>query len=514
MQAFAQAVQANPVAPTVTKEMGDVGGKIFGQPPDRAKTRHYYIAAEEDAWDFLPENRDPVCGKPLPPQLAAKHTAMKLRYFQYADATFTAKVLPTPSLGLLGPVLRGITGETLAVTFLNRTELPLSMHPHGVKYDKDSEGSHDRLRPGLGAAVGPGARFTYVWHLDEQSGPLPSEPSSKCWLYHSHVHGDAEANLGLIGSIIVTDPQRARPDGTPKDVDREMASLFMIFNESGYDEEAAEAAAAGEEPEKSLADLQAERELGFRYTINGSLFGNLPGLEMNEGERVRWYLFGLGDENDIHTAHWHGLRVIEEGRRRADVVELLPATMKVADMVADNPGSWLYHCHVAEHMQEGMFARVVVHPKNAVGASRAPESAFFGLKLAEQSLRIDRAEWDGDADAAKELRLRGIVMVPAAFRASSQLARVEVGESTAQFQLDENARAANAEGTFQASNADRFGFVYGEQMQFVVRLKGASLQEALKKAGALRHGTIDSTQSVPVKITIGDVAHSAKFFIR
>jgi hephaestin len=110
------------------------------------------------------------------------------------------------------------------------------------------------------------------------------------------------------------------------------------------------------------------------------IFGNLPGLEMNEGERVRWYLFALGSEADFHTAHWHGLRVIEEGRRRTDVVELLPASMKVADMVADNPGSWLMHCHVSEHMQEGMFARVVVHPKDS---PRAPKAAFLGLGAAQ-----------------------------------------------------------------------------------------------------------------------------------
>lgn len=504
MQAFALAVQANPIAPTVTQEMGDVGGKFFGQPPDPAKTRHYYIAAEEDVWDFLPEKRDPVCGKPLPPQIENKHTATKLRYFQYTDATFTTKILPTPRLGLLGPVLRGVTGETLAVTFFNRTALPLSMHPHGVKYDKDSEGAYDQARPGLGAAVGPGARFTYVWQLDEQSGPLPSEPSSKCWLYHSHVQGDAEANLGLVGSIIVTDPARARPDGTPKDVDREMASLFMIFNESGYDEEAAEAAAAsGEETEKSAADLAAERELGSRFAINGYLFGNLPGLEMNEGERVRWYLFGLGDENDNHTAHWHGLRVVEEGRRRTDVVELLPATMKVADMMADNPGSWLYHCHVAEHMQEGMFARVVVHPKNATNVSRAPEAAFFGLKSGEQSLRIERAEWEPDA-----LQLRGAVMVPPAFAVSGQAVRMEVGDRAVSFQFGPNGRASNAEGSFQATNADRFGFVYGEQMEFLVRLK--NIPAALVKGGTAQ----DRLHSVPVKLSIGATQHATAFSLR
>ena len=49
-----------------------------------------------------------------------------------------------PRLGILGPVLRGVVGDYLKITFLNRTAVPLSMHPHGVKYDKDSEGSYYR----------------------------------------------------------------------------------------------------------------------------------------------------------------------------------------------------------------------------------------------------------------------------------------------------------------------------------------------------------------------------------
>jgi hypothetical protein len=71
--------------------------------------------------------------------------------------------------------------------------------------------------------------------------------------------------------------------------------------------------------------------------------------------------------------------VIEEGVRRTDTVELLPGSMKVADMVADNPGDWLFHCHVTEHMANGMFARVTVFPKDKPGASVSPEKAFLGL---------------------------------------------------------------------------------------------------------------------------------------
>jgi len=100
----------------------------------------------------------------------------------------------------------------------------------------------------------------------------------------------------------------------------------------------------------------------------------------------------------------HGLRVLEEGRRRTDVVELLPASMKVADMAADNPGSWLFHCHVADHMAGGMFALFTVHARS--GAARAAEPAFFGVAAQQQSLRIDHSEVRVDKDGNATIRLR------------------------------------------------------------------------------------------------------------
>jgi manganese oxidase len=188
--------------------------------------------------------------------------------------------------------------------------------------------------------------------------------------------------MGLEGFIIVTDPKRARPDGTPNDVDREMAALFMIFDESGVGREAREQLGVPNDvPQIShWIDVQMSIQAGERYAMNGYIFGNLPGLDINEGDRVRWYLFGLGSETDQHTAHWHGLRVADETGRHTDVIELLPASMRTADMLAENPGDWLFHCHVEEHMAEGMFARMSVHSKDKPGASRAPDQAFFGLQ--------------------------------------------------------------------------------------------------------------------------------------
>jgi len=112
-------------------------------------------------------------------------------------------------------------------------------------------------------------------------------------------------------------------------------------------------------------------ESNMKHAINGYVFGNLPLLSMYQNERVRWYLLGMGSEPDLHTSHWHGNTVLHHGRR-TDVVDLLPASMKVADMKPGNPGIWMYHCHVNDHMLEGMSARYEVLPASANTTQKAP----------------------------------------------------------------------------------------------------------------------------------------------
>ena len=95
------------------------------------------------------------------------------------------------------------------------------------------------------------------------------------------------------------------------------------------------------------------------HSINGYVYGNLPGLTMRKGEHVRWYLMGMGTEVDLHTPHWHGNTVTAMGMR-TDVVSLLPASMVIADMVPDDVGTWLFHCHVTDHILAGMMATYTV----------------------------------------------------------------------------------------------------------------------------------------------------------
>jgi hypothetical protein len=92
---------------------------------------------------------------------------------------------------------------------------------------------------------------------------------------------------------------------------------------------------------------------------------------------VRWHLLDLGSEPDAHTAHWHGNVVTGPHGQTADVVELLPASMKTVDMRPDAPGLWMFHCHVADHMEAGMMTQYLVLPRRSEWPS-LPEKLGLG----------------------------------------------------------------------------------------------------------------------------------------
>jgi FtsP/CotA-like multicopper oxidase with cupredoxin domain len=302
---------------------------------------------------------------------------LKAIYREYMDATFQSLKQRPPEwehLGILGPVIRAEVGDTIKVIFKNRTKIMCTMHPHGLGYTKSSEGA--MYADGTSGvekkddAVPPGETYTYVWSVPERSGPGPHDPSSILWMYHSHWVEPKDMNTGLIGPIIISRRGSTKPDGTPKDVDREFVTAFAIFDEteSWYFE--TNIMHLRDYPPNlyyvpAYTPMKASDPVFWRnnlmYSINGLIEGNLPMLTMRKGERVRWYLFSNSNEDDIHAAHWHGETVILNNMR-TDTVSLTPMAMAVADMVPDNVGTWLFHCHVNEHYQGGMVAEFTVLP--------------------------------------------------------------------------------------------------------------------------------------------------------
>jgi len=292
----------------------------------------------------------------------------KVLYQEYTDSTFRTLKPRAPEwehLGFLGPLIRAVVGDTIRVVFRNNGHRPYSVHPHGVFYDKNSEGvpynDGAPARDKRDDAVPPGGTYTYVWPVPARAGPAPMDGSSVMWMYHSHVDEVRDINTGLMGPILITVRNMARADGSPKDVDREIVVDFAQVHEE-------DSWLAGENlPTDSLHTLgpipnPSLRQEGYpwfvKFSINGFVHGAMPlaDLTMRKGAKVRWYLMSSTNDFDFHAPHWHGNTVTLNGMR-TDVAQLAMMQMSVADMVPDNVGTWLFHCHVSFHNEEGMAVR-------------------------------------------------------------------------------------------------------------------------------------------------------------
>jgi len=362
--------------------------------PASAAVREYCIAADEVLWDYAPSYpTNLMSGHPFTADqevfvggdgdMLIGHVYRKALYRRYAleggscdwatlvdgakgvdEGVDTRGGTEREHLGTLGPIIRASVGDTIVVNFRNNTAgQTLSVHPHGVFYTKSSEGAP--YADGTSGSdkdddmVGAGGTHTYVWEVPTRAGPGMADPSSVAWPYHSHVDEPADTNAGLIGVIIISRGSSARSDASPRDVDREFVSLFTVFDENSslfIDDNITEYA-----PNAAEGDPDAFEESNLMHGINGLVYGNNTGYVMNVGDRVRWYILGMGTEVDLHTPHWHGATLLHDGHR-LDVTEVLPTATKTLDLDIDNPGTWMFHCHVNDHITAGMMTAFTVKP--------------------------------------------------------------------------------------------------------------------------------------------------------
>jgi hephaestin len=347
------------------------------------QVRTYYIAAEEIDWDYTPRGIDVMMqkdfdgyGKVFTEQTTNRigRTYRKAVFHEYTDGTFSARK-PRPAelehMGLLGPVIRAEVGDTIKVVFRNNTSFPFSLHPHGVAYARESEGAmygDGMEHPEADGLVSPGKTHTYTWLVREEAGPGPQDGSSVAWLYHSHNYEPKDVNAGLIGAIVITRRGMGRADASPKDIDHEFFSLFMVIdeNQSRYFEHNVKTHIADpvnlNRGDFAPLDPDGNGDLplgtGFlvsnmKSTINGYLFSNGPLMTMRKGEHVRWYVMSIGIGFNFHTPHWHG-NVVSVRGQYMDVLSIGPAQVVTADMVPDMVGTWMFHCHLDDHMKGGM----------------------------------------------------------------------------------------------------------------------------------------------------------------
>ena len=374
--------------PAFAQSMKMDSPKPAAQPAGGGHTRTYYVAADDVMWDYVYTGVNSITGEPFqslgvfanptpggkPLEKPVPTAYLKTLYREYTDDTFKTLQKRPPEwehLGFLGPLLRAEVGDTIKVVFRNNAAHPHAMHPHGVFYNKDSEGAP--YQDGTSGAdkaddaVPPGGTHTYTWEVPERAGPASGDTSSVLWMYHSHTDEYRDPNSGLMGPIIVTARGQAKPDGSPKDVDQELVIMFSQTHEED-----------SWHVEKNLPDIATEAPLPMptapysatasypyfvRFSINGYQYGSMPlrAITLHKGQRVRWYLFAGINDFDAHSPHWHGNTLVIS-QMRTDVTSLVPMQMVVGDMVPDDPGIWLFHCHISFHNTGGMAIRYQVLP--------------------------------------------------------------------------------------------------------------------------------------------------------
>ena len=295
---------------TLVAALAGLGAAAAAPRPASGVVRDVWVAAAPaPIWNLAPNGRDAIEGRKLAPAETVFPTVTYRRFTREWRR-------PLPNVAgnqdrIPGPLIRARVGDRLRVHFKNLDTLyhrPHSMHFHGVRYKPSSDGAFVPGVSGRDANVRPGQTWTY--RLKAIS------TSEGAWPYHDHspsMHESIEG--GLFGMLSI----RGRHEPLP---DREFVVVFS-----------------------SMGDF---------HTIDGRAFvGNTPVFRARVGETVQWDVMAMGSEH--HTFHVHGHRWRVAGGVPRDTQNVGPAESFRVRWRERDPGTWLYHCHVEDHMATGMI---------------------------------------------------------------------------------------------------------------------------------------------------------------
>ena len=283
------------------------------------RTLDYWIAAVPVTWNVVPNGRDGITGMPVPREETILDTVVYRRYTaNWRKPLDNAPRDSADGLLIPGPLIRARVGDRLRIHFKNMDTLrndPHSMHFHGVHYKPTSDGAYVPGFSGKDANVKPGQSYTYELTAGEDSAGV--------WPYHDH---------------------------SPSMMDSIDGGMYGMLSILGRNERAPD-----HEFEVALAPM------GKLMTIDGRAFvGNTPVFRAKVGDVVQWDVMAMG--SDFHTFHVHGHRWLTPGNVSRDTQTVGPAESFKIRWTEDAPGTWLYHCHVEDHMMRGMIGIYRVSP--------------------------------------------------------------------------------------------------------------------------------------------------------
>jgi manganese oxidase len=291
------------------------------QPQPGGARREYWVQARDVLWDVVPTRprRDQWHGRAV-----AGPSVYRAFAYQQMTEGFAA---PIDGPAIPGPTLYAEVGDTLVVHFRNglseRTGQALTLHPHGVKYNPDYDGVYLGDFTRAGGFVAPGDEFTYTWEATPDSVGV--------WPYHDHgPNHTVNTFRGLFGAVVVREKGSKAPD----------VEAVLFFH--------------------ALAPPVTGLKRQFQC-VNGRAFaGNTPTIRAKVGQDVAIHVMGM--DSNFHDFHIHGHRWKEPGGAFVDTPAVGPNETITARFVEDNPGRWLYHCHVFTHQDGGMAGWYLVEP--------------------------------------------------------------------------------------------------------------------------------------------------------
>jgi FtsP/CotA-like multicopper oxidase with cupredoxin domain len=229
-----------------------------------------------------------------------------------------------------GPMIELAAGDRVRIYVTNHLPAPTSVHWHGVLLPCGQDGVSGLTQP----AIQPGETFRYEF--------IFQDPGT--FMYHPHFDSMTQEGMGMTGMIVV---HQRQPDEARRP-DRDFAIMLHEWQVE---------AGAARPNTVEMTDFNV-------LTMNGKAMPATEPLVAKLGDRV-WIRYGNLSAMDHHPIHLHGyaFKIIgTDGGWAADKSKLLPETTvlvqvgsaKVIEFVADNPGDWLFHCHMTHHTMTQM----------------------------------------------------------------------------------------------------------------------------------------------------------------
>lgn len=228
-----------------------------------------------------------------------------------------------------GPTIEINQGDRIRIVVTNELPEDTEVHWHGfempVQYDGASTMTQNPIKPGKS--------FVYEFDVHEEG----------TFFYHTHVA--MQEAFGMVGWLIVHPRKVFDPP-----VDRDFGLIFQNFFIG---------------PNQTVADSM---KMDWNWhTINGRSGPYTTPLVCKHGERVRVRLLDFSPMQH-HPIHMHGHTFWLTGHEGARIpksawiprnTELIAvAQASNFEFIANNPGDWMFHCHMVHHMMNHMVEQV------------------------------------------------------------------------------------------------------------------------------------------------------------